>query len=205
MEEDKEKSSRNPFIAILIFIVLFVMPAGALYFLNAGKNFREEYMEELGNLGRMAPFQYDNQDNLPISQEVMKGRVSVVNFLTGNPADDKAKSERIAKVHQSFDDTEDVLFLSFIPVDSSASLRDEASRLVITDNKQWYLVGTPKGDWERLAKENFKMTDPANEVALVDTTLTIRNIYKINEDESMGKLVVHVSMVIPKQKKRTGF
>ncbi len=205
MEEEKEKSSRNPAIAILIFLVLFVLPAGALYFLNAGKNFRQDYLKDLSDMGKVAAFNLPNQDNLPVNPDMLKGKVSIVHFLSGNPAEAKEKVGRISKLHQSFDDTDDVVFLTFMPADSATSLRDEAARLGIVDNQQWYLIGAEKGNLEKIAQQGFKLKDPFNSIALVDTTLTIRNQYNINENEEMGRLVVHISMIIPKQKKRTGF
>lgn len=202
--EEKENSSRNPVKAILIFVVLFVLPAGALYFLNAGKNFREDYLKDLSDMGKVTEFNLPNQDNLPINPDVLKGKVSIVNFLDDNPIEAKEKVGRISKLHESFDDTDDVVFLTFFPTDSTKSTRDEAARLGITDNQQWYLIGAEKDQMEKLARESFKLKDPFSNVALVDTTLTVRNQYDINKNDEMGRLVVHISMIVPKQKKRTG-
>jgi cytochrome oxidase Cu insertion factor (SCO1/SenC/PrrC family) len=204
MDIENENSSRNPVKAILIFMVLFVLPAGALYFLNAGKNFRQDYLKDLSDMGKVATFNLPNQDNLDITPEVLKGKVSIVHFLPEDASAAKANVERISKLHKSFDDTEDVVFLSFVPADSTTSLREEAARLGISDNKQWYLVGAGKENLERMAKENFHLADPFNNIALVDTTLSIRNQYNIGKNDEMGRLVVHISMIIPKQKKRTG-
>ena len=204
MDIENENSSRNPVKAILIFLVLFVLPAGALYFLNAGKNFRQDYLKDLSDMGKIAAFNLPNQDNQDINPALLKGKVSVVHFLTEDASTAKAEVERISKLHESFDDTEDVVFLSFLATDSTTSLREEAARLGIIDNKQWFLIGSGKTELERMAKENFHLADPYNTVALVDTALTVRNLYNIGQNEEMGRLVVHISMIVPKQKKRTG-
>ncbi len=196
------KRSKRIAISVLVVVILFVLPGGSWLYLQRGLDYRKASLAELQDLGKTGDFQLKNQKNLMISPEMLRGRVSVINFLPEDKEMGKSLSERIAKVHQSFDDTEDVIFLSFMPADSSAQLLDIANSMGIKDDKQWFLIGTDNDEWQRLAKEVYKIPNPENGVALVDTSMTIRKYYDINANQDMGRLVEHISIVIPEQKRR---
>ncbi len=196
------KRSKRIAISVLVVVILFVLPGGSWLYLQRGLDYRKASLAELQDLGKTGDFQLKNQKNLMISPEMLRGRVSVVNFLPEDKETGKSLSERIAKIHQSFDDTEDVIFLSFMPADSSAQLLDIANSMGIKDDKQWFLIGTENSEWQRLAKEVYKIPNPENGVALVDTSMTIRKYYDINVNQDMGRLVEHISIVIPEQKRR---
>ncbi len=196
------KRSKRIAISVLVVVILFVLPGGSWLYLQRGLDYRKASLAELQDLGKTGDFQLKNQKNLMISPEMLRGRVSVVNFLPEDKETGKSLSERIAKIHQSFDDTEDVIFLSFMPADSSAQLLDIANSMGIKDDKQWFLIGTENSEWQRLAKEVYKIPNPENGVALVDTSMTIRKYYDINVNQDMGRLVEHISIVIPQQKRR---
>jgi hypothetical protein len=202
MEEQKMNNTKRIIISILVVFILFVLPAGSWLYLQRGLDYHIASKSELQELGKTGDFQLANQKNIPISPEMIRGKVSVIHFLPENREEGKILTDRMAKVHQSFDGTEDVVFLSFMPSDSSTQLLDIANAFGIRDDKQWYLIGAEKSEWERLANEVYKIPNPATGVALVDTSLTIRKYYDINVNKEMGRLVEHIAMIIPEQKRR---
>ena len=202
MEEQKMNRTKRILISILVVAILFVLPAGSWFYLQRGLDYHKKSKAELQDLGKAGDFQLKNQKNIVISPEMIRGKVSVINFLPEDREAGKALTRRIAKLHHSFDDTEDVIFLSFMPADSSSQLLDIANSLGIVDDKQWFLIGAEKSEWERLAKEVYKISNPETGVALVDTSLTIRKYYDINVNTDMGRLVEHIAMTIPQQKRR---
>jgi hypothetical protein len=137
-----------------------------------------------------------------VSPEAISGRVSVINFLPADKQQAMALTGRLAKIHQSFNETEDVVFLSFIEADSTVKLLDLATDLGIYDHNQWFLIETTVSERQRIANEVFRIPDVEIGVALVDTSLTIRKYYDINSNEQMGRLVEHIALIIPKQKRR---
>ena len=199
---EKKKNTNVYLKAALTFLVLFVLPLGSVYFLTKGRDYRRDAIAELGDHGKVASFEAMNQRGLPISPETLRSKVAVVNFLSENREAAKDQADRIAMVHQSFDDTEDVLFLSFTLADSSVNLLDRAKALGITDHEQWFLLGASGDKLDWLQKEVFKLEKPDNGVALVDTSLTVRRHYDLSDNPAMGRLVEHISIVIPKQKRR---
>jgi len=202
MEEQKTNKKRRVVVSVLVIAILFVLPAGSWFYLQQGLDYHKKSRAELQDLGKAGQFELKNQKNLMVSPQMVRGKVSVVHFLPEEQAAGKALTDRMAKVHESFDDTQDVLFFSFIQTDSSSQLLDMAQSLGIKDGDQWYLIGTEKNEWERLAREVYKIPDPASGVALVDTSMTIRKYYDINVDKDMGRLVEHIAIVIPQQKRR---
>ncbi len=203
MENQIPEKKKNVYlISGLVFIVLFILPLGSIYFLNSGLQYRKTSVAELGDLGKIGAFNLKNQNNLPITPELLKGRVTVVNFLSQNDSTAKYQADRIAKVHQNYNGVDDVVFISFIQNDSTKSLIDLASQMGIENNKQWHLLSTNDNQWEDFSFNAFKIPDNKTGVALVDTSLTVRRIYDISSNPEMGRLVEQIAIVMPKQKRR---
>ncbi|MCF8244114.1 MAG: hypothetical protein K9J37_02665 [Saprospiraceae bacterium] len=186
----------------MMFAVLFLLPIGSLVYLYMGRTHSRTAVAELEMLGKVTGFQLKNQQNEPISPEILHGKVTIVNFLPKDLAAAKPMADRIGKVHQSFDDTDDVILLSFIETDTTKTLLEIATQLGIEDHKQWYLLGTSGEEWQHLASDVYHLPNPLTGVAMADTSLTIRKLYDINDNTQMGRMVEHISKVIPKQKRR---
>ena len=186
----------------MMFAVLFLFPIGSIVYLYMGRTHSRTAVAELEQLGKVSGFQLKNQQNEPITPEGLHGKVTVVNFLPKDLAVAKPLADRIEKVHQSFDDTDDVIFLSFIEADSTKTLLQTATQLGIEDHKQWYLLGTTPTEWQHLSKDVYHLSNPLTGVAMTDTSLNIRKLYNINDNHQMGRMVEHIAKVIPKQKRR---
>lgn len=202
MENINEVKPANKFWRAVVFAVLFVMPFVSVYYLYTGRQHSRQAVAELEQLGSISGFKSKNQENLDIAPEDLHGKVTVVNFLPSEIQKAKPLAERIAKIHQNFDDTEDILFLSFIVNDSAQTLLQTASNLGIQDHKQWYLLGVTPEEWNHISKDIYHLTIPDQQVAMADTSLNIRKLYDINSNAQMGRMVEHISKVIPKQKRR---
>ncbi|MEZ4932448.1 MAG: hypothetical protein R2788_10055 [Saprospiraceae bacterium] len=203
MENQPPEKKKNVFlISGLVFIVLFVLPLGSIYFLNSGANYRKASLDELQEYGKVGEFNLKNQLNIEITPTLLKGRVAVANFLSDDNETAKKQIDRISKVHESYNETEDVIFLSFVKTDSTENLIDLATNMGIRDNKQWFLLGTNKQEYDELARSAFKIKNPNDGIALVDTSMTIRRYYDINSNPEMGRLVEQIAIVIPKQPRR---
>ena len=202
MEENKKKKTQQVLMAILVTSMLFIFPAASWYYLQSGLNHRKKALAELTQFGKAGDFQLKNQNNLLISQQGIRGKVSIVSFFPAEKTTARELADRMAKVHQSFNEVDDVVFLSFIPADTSVQLLPLAQELSIKDNKQWYLLGTSQEEWKRLATESYHLPNLENSVVLVDTSLTIRKYYDIHNNEDMGRLVEQTVLILPQQKRR---
>ena len=201
-QEVKVDKRRKIVIGTMVVVVLFILPAGSWFYLQSGLNYRNKTLSELGDVGKITDFTLLNQNGLTVSAESMRGRISVVNFLQDDVTASRAVNERISKLHESFDKTDDVVFLTFIPTDNSSTLLQMASELGIKDHKQHFLLGAPAPEWQRLVSDVFRVENPGSGVALVDTSLSIRNYYDVNSNKDMGRLVEHIALIVPKQNRR---
>ncbi len=203
MENQSPKREKKVFLVSgLVFLVLFVLPLGSIYFLNSGVSYRKASLSELEDKGKVGAFQLYNQVNIPVSPETLHGKVAVVNFLSEDDSTAHYQMERLSKVHQSYNETEDVVFLSFIKADSTTNMIDRAKGLGINDHQQWFLLGTDEENFRSLSASGFQITEPDKGIALVDTSMTIRRHYDISSNPEMGRLVEQIAIVIPKQKRR---
>jgi AhpC/TSA family len=202
MEDNTEVKPANKFWRAMAFAVLFLLPIGSVVYLYMGRAHSRTAVAELESLGQVTGFQLKNQQNEPISPESLHGKVTVVNFLPKDISQAKPLADRIEKVHQSFDDTDDVIFLTFIESDTSMTLLQTATQLGIGDHKQWYLLGTSSDEWQHLSADVYHLPNPLTTVAMADTSLTIRKLYEINNNQQMGRMVEHIAKVVPKQKRR---
>ncbi|MBI1225644.1 MAG: hypothetical protein GC192_10450 [Bacteroidetes bacterium] len=202
MENIEEVKPANKFWRAMMFAVLFLLPFGSLYYLYMGRAHSRTAKAELEELGKVSGFELKNQQNEVITPESLHGKVTVVDFLPKDLTVAKPKADRMSKVHQSFDDTDDVILLSFIENDTSQTLLQRATQLGIEDHKQWYLLGTSAQEWEHLAKDVYHLTDPLNGVAMADTSLVVRKLYDINNNQQMGRMIEHIAKVVPKQKRK---
>jgi hypothetical protein len=202
MENTNVNKSRRFITSAVVMILLFVLPAVSWIYLRQGLDYRKKSLSELKDLGKTGNFELKNQKNLLVSPGLLRGKVTVVQFLPSDPAEGKAKVERLAGIHENFDDTEDVVFLSFVPKDTTVSLLDLARRLNIKDDNQWFLMYADSAELAGLTSSVYRPADPQHELTLVDTSLTVRKYYDIRQNAAMGRLVEHISIVIPEQKRR---
>ena len=203
MENQAPEKKKNVYlISGLVFVVLFILPLGSIYFLNSGKEYRRASLSEMEDKGKVPSFQFTNQNNTAISPELLRGKVAVVNFMSDDDSLAKFQADRLSLIHDSYNDTEDVVFLSFVKNNNNDNLITKAADLGITDHKQWFLLSTNDSDWNKIPMSTFKIEDADKGIALIDTSMTIRRHYDINSDPDMGRLVEQIAIVIPKQKRR---
>lgn len=185
----------------LFLVILFVLPALSLYFLNSGKNYRLQALDELHELGEVGEFKLDNQRGEEISPNMLHGKITVACLLPENPDSAQFYSERLSIIHKSFDDTKDVLFLTFLPFSNdSTSVLDIAKQLGVSDPDQWWLLRCDEKDQ---ARQLYHFPEDGSfQIAMADTSLMVRNHYNIYDNMQMGRLVEHIALIIPKQPRR---
>lgn len=196
----REQISRKLKIRYLLFLViLFVLPAVSLYFLNSGKNYRLQALDELKEHGKVGDFHLNNQRGIHISPDMLRGKVTVACLLPENPDSAAFYTERLSVIHDSYNDTKDVIFLSFLDAVDSTNLLETAVTLGIKDHDQWWLLRSE----EEKAKAIYHFPEGKGfQIALADTSLMVRNHYNIYDNRQMGRLVEHIALIIPKQPRR---
>ncbi len=191
------------FNTLLAITLLFILPAGSWWYLSQGLDYRRDSLSEMKDFGPIGDFTGTDQVNRPFRMSEQHGKALVVQFLPPDRTEAAYRTERLGKVFESFQDTEDVLFLSIAPADSLLPSREQAIRLGIDDARRWRLLTFPDTSLERISTQVFGLADAADQrLVLADTSLTMRRYYNIRENEDMGRLVEQIAIVIPKQRRR---
>lgn len=192
-------SARLKFRYLLYLVILFVLPVLSLYFLNSGKNYRLQALSELQEHGKVGDFNFINQRGEHITPAVLRGKLTVAALLPSFQDSAAFYADRLSILHQSYDNTKDVVFLSFLQADDTISLTDKATQLGIKDHDQWWLMQCDAAT----ARALFHFPEGKNlQIALADTSLMVRNHYNIYDNHQMGRLVEHIALIIPKQPRR---
>ena len=202
MEENNQKGIRRIIRTGLVLIIIIALPALSVHYLKKGVDYRKKALSELKDLGKVGDFKLVNQRNLPVTPEVLKGKITVLQFLPTDAAAAQSAVGRMAKAQQGFSEVDDVLFLTILAADSTINLLDAAATLQIKDDKHWFLAAISEGQRRQLATAVFKMPAPESGVAIIDDKLTVRKLYDINSNPDMGRLIEHIAMIMPKQKRK---
>ncbi len=137
-------------------------------------------------------FQFLNQNNEQVSQQMIEGKIHVANFFfTSCPGICPKMTNQMKKVQEAFRDREQVLLLSYSVtpwIDSPAHLKEYAQQKDVISGK-WHLLTGPKGEIYDLARksyfaeENIGYTKDSTQFLhtehflLVDKSKRIRGIY----------------------------
>ena len=195
-----------------LLILLVALPAGSWFYLSKGLNYRLRALEELGNHGGIGDFQLATAGGDTLGRAGIAGRIVVASFFS--PSDEALRRryhEQLSRLHRQFDDGQEVLFLQHLPLDSALALA-RASELQreygLDDPEQVYFLTGGSPPLEVLARDVYRL--PAPELApaenphlvLADSTLTIRRYYDARQLPEFKRLVEHIAMMLPPQKRK---
>jgi len=116
-------------------------------------------------IGRVQSFSFTNQDGEPVTQELIKGKVAVVNFFfTTCTSVCPRMNNNLKPTYEAFKNNPDVLLLSF----TSDPKRDSAARLkwyadsMQVNTAKWIFMTGRKDSLYQAARHSFKLDDPGN-------------------------------------------
>jgi hypothetical protein len=188
-------------MAVLLFF-LVVLPMGSYYYLKQGYDYRLAALNELDNdLGKLPGLSLMDIDSHAVVVPELQGNLVVVNFY---PAEDKGLQEQLgvymSKLHDQFDDRNDVQFIMHSPVGADAqALRKYREDYEFEDAGQCHILPTEDREYLEYKHDSLPpMAQPYPYFFLSDTTLTIRNFYDMREENDMKKLVEHIAMILPR-------
>ncbi len=153
-------------IGYLVFFVVLI--SAFFYFLFAGT---DNWKAKLPTVSYVRPFSFTNQDGQSVTEENLKGKVTVVEyFFTTCKGICPRMNGALKKVYTEYKDEPDFLILAHTvqpETDSVARLRFYADSMHI-DTKKWILVTGRKDSLYNAARVSYLLDDPANNVAKLD-------------------------------------
>jgi protein SCO1 len=188
---------------IIGYIIFFVLLTGAFfYFVFAGT---DNWKAKIPTVSYVKPFSFINQDGKTVTQEDLKGKVTVVEyFFTTCKGICPRMNGSLKKVYAEFKDEPDFLILAHTvqpEIDSVARLKFYADSMKI-DTKKWILVTGRKDSLYKAARGSYLLDDPQNNVekiedqfihtqflALVDKSGNVRGgVYDALKEDEIKKL-----------------
>lgn len=201
--------ARNLFQIILLGIMLIGLPAGSWYYLNSGLKYRQQAMSELGDYGKLPQMAFSTYNDEQLDFEDLQGKFIIANTLPeGAPELRNRIGKSLAKLHEQFDQRNDLLFLTFNLAKGEASkeiervgafveeheLRDEEQNFfLIQDSVQNLLTNLqeiPFPEGTDYKHNPYFM--------LADSNQTILQFYDVTDDNAMGRMVEHIALILPR-------
>lgn len=202
------------------YIVFFVVLTGLFfYFVFAGT---DNWKAKLPTVSYVRPFSFVNQDGKTVTDDDLKGKVTVVEyFFTTCKGICPRMNASIKKIYEQYKDEPDFLILAHTvqpEKDSIARLRFYADSIKI-DTKKWVLVTGRKDSLYKAARASYLLDDPANSVekledqflhtqfiALVDKSGNVRGgVYDALKQDEMKKLSTDIGNLLKEKAGPKGF
>ena len=187
----------------MLYTACFILLIGGFYyFLFSGT---ENWKVKLPTVGYVKPFSFINQDGKAVDQNILQGKVTVVEyFFTTCKGICPKMNTSLQKVYNQFGNQPNFLILSHTAqpeTDSVARLRFYADSMKI-NTSNWILLTGRKDRLYKAARGSYLLDDPANNVekiedqflhtqflALVDKAGNVRGgVYDALKEDEMKKL-----------------
>lgn len=202
------------------YLAFFVVLTGLFfYFVFAGT---DNWKAKLPTVSYVKPFSFVNQDGKTVTEDDLKGKVTVVEyFFTTCKGICPKMNKSIKKIYEQYKDEPDFLILAHTvqpEKDSIARLRFYADSMKI-DTKKWVLVTGRKDSLYTAARTSYLLDDPANSVeklddqfihtqfiALVDKSGNVRGgVYDALKQDEMKKLSTDIRDLLQEKVGPKGF
>ncbi len=190
-------------VTLVLLFILVVLPLGSWYYLKNGLNYRIATMSELKNYGKLPAFSYHTFSNNNVKSADLQGKVVVVNALPlQNESLTNAWGTTLEKLHDQFDERSDVCFLVYVADTSRTNLESFTSKYQLQDYNQCYFVPFEAAAMPKLASDYHIGVDSLpNHFTLIDTKGIVRKHYNVQEEAQVKRLVEHMALLLPLQKK----
>jgi len=220
---DRKKVANKIQIVILVVFVVF-MPLGSWFYLQSGYNYHKDLMAELKDYGTLPDFNLLTQNNDSLTNTDLRGKMMIASFYYENTSTSATSMDYARRILGQFKSQKDFLFLFHnlnAEIQNSTSLQAFAEKEDLMDSRAYFLTADA-GQMTKLLVSGYKIPEFdirsgkdsitfKNNVTklpedypyfvLVDTSLTIRNYYDINDEASMDNLVEHLAIILPREKK----
>lgn len=203
-------------LGYLLFFAVLVL--GFYYFLFRGT---DNWKVKLAEISYVKPFRFMNQDNVPVTEKDLQGKVTVVEyFFTTCKGICPKMHVGMEDIYNTYKDHPDFMILAHTcdpETDSTARLKAYADSLKINTRK-WVLVTGRKDSLYKMARNSYLLDDPKNNFeriedqfihtqffALVDRNGKVRGqVYDGLKKEELEKLKKDIQGLL-KEKGSGGF
>lgn len=186
---------RKLFVPIFVFALLIVLPAISWYYLKSGMSWRREAISELSDYGSVESIQIPLADARDIDMQEFKDHLMIFYQMDCDAVDSEIQT--IEAIRDQFRKRKDVqIFLSgkcldqYTPQKTSNNILQKINCKVNAEACM------------ELSQSFFKI--PGKNIAFVDGNLNIRNYYQSSNQHDRKRLVEHIAMMLPDERRKYG-
>ncbi len=183
-------------VPTLVVAMLVLFPAISWYYLKTGLKWRREAMGELSDYGSISGVQIPMNGSRDIDLQELEGELLI--FYKVNCADATGESATMDKIRNQFKKRPDVRIFAIgdcLEVIDEGSGKEKVLRKI--DCK------TEPGACAEIERSIFRKAEDRN-VAFIDGNQHIRNYYHSNQSAENKRLVEHMAMMLPDERRKYG-
>jgi len=184
-----------------LFLLLVVLPLGSWYYLQTGLDYRLQARKELKDIAPLPGFGLQNYNDSLVHMERFEDQLVVGHFMNASAQD--VYIEALAKLHDQFDEREDIYFLAF-QADTSATARASTAELLLQnglkDTAQVFVLSATKEKLSALAGqmqlplEDRGMGLERNSLLFFADSAMVRGFYDMQQEAELKRLVKHLTL-----------
>ena len=201
----EQKKSNKAVIWITVLLLIVVFPGVGYIYLQRGLDYHRESYQQLRALGALPGFEALTRVDTTLSSAELVGNTVVLAMLDSDPGSTRGVVDKLNRLQDQFDHLDDVLFLALVEDDGFADLDKRFAGYGFNDTPQWQLLELSAPEYNAVANslaDQVQVPDLSqNFFVLIDREGEIRKVYDADDDQQMGRLIEHISYVIPRNKK----
>lgn len=183
-------------VSIFVFILLIALPAISWYYLKTGLSWRREAMGELSDHGNVQDMIIPIAGSRNIDMQDFEGKLSI--FFRINCDNVDADLNVLNRLHDQFLKRKDVKFFVVSDCTKTFDLPNSVNKSLISIN-----CASDSSACEQISRSVYQSRSEQN-IAFVDGNLNIRNYYESGLKEENKRLVEHMAMMLPDERKKYG-
>jgi hypothetical protein len=187
---------------LALFLFLVVLPVGSWYYLRSGYQYRKAALEELQDLGKVQAFSAVTSSGDTLSEKDLEGHTLIAAFLPEEAGERKALIGQLDKLYRQFDARNDILFVSHYEAGTPLDTSMAETYPLMQDTVQWVAFALSPDMYLSMAKDSYGVFegDRVNSslLTLVDTASVIKRHYDSKDNQQMGRLIEHITIVMPR-------
>lgn len=200
---------KKPIQVIVLLAFLIVIPLGSWYYLQMGFDYRKEALDQLEDHGPLPAFDFNTVDGKINVADSLEGKMVLAHLLnTQNQELTRQYGDMINRLTNQFKNTSRLAVVSLgvdPQKDDQEALMKFAEEYGLKGMPHYYLISPDSSGITDVAEQlYFPELDYNNSVyfALADTSKTVKNHYKITNEQSVRDMITHTAMFLPRQPRR---
>jgi len=198
---EKKKKFKDYIQPTILMFALVVLPAISFWYLQNGLSYFKDRIDEMGDFGQAPAFELINHEGDTVSLDNFKGRMQVVGYFS---SDCGALCDTLvntySRIQKEFPNNN--YMVNIYSYNSGKAAIDAVNNKEA--GSKWYWLEGEQNSLDKMFAEGYNMevqNGYSTQIALVDSSMTIRRLYDALDVDDVNRLIVHLAMAAPRPPK----